>query len=105
MFGALVDFEALVSMYFALPLLEELNRFIKMCQLRDIFILDLLSDLKGTCTRIARLYTDPDSAFKGAAFNNGNDLLKVRMAWFVCFDLLVHRGERLNALTVLRTSL
>ena len=80
MLNSLVDFEALVGMHFALPLLDELNRFIKMCQLRDIFVLDLLSDLQATRRRITRMYVDA-TAFTGASFTEANGMLQVCIAW------------------------
>ena len=64
---------ALIGLHFVEPLLEQLNRFIKICQKRDIFILELIRDLNGMRQSIKRLYADAATALTGTAFNKANN--------------------------------
>ena len=62
-----MDLEVIVAMEAVLPLLSELKGFVKVCQLRGVFVLDLLRDLQQLRKRVKALYIHPQTRYSAVA--------------------------------------
>jgi hypothetical protein len=75
-FDFLVDLEVLLSLCCIMPLLNAVNRLIKLSQARDVFICDFLEALKLCQQDLAQKYIDPASAFNHVDFSVYHEVLQ-----------------------------
>eukprot|EP00798_Chlamydomonas_sp_ICE-L_P013135 gene13135-3458_t len=116
LYHQLVNVEFVLGIQGVLPLLRELNTFIKLCQLRGVFVMDLLASLKRAERRIREMYINPSTKYSSVSnpamvpfntlikgpeddsssrlFWDEQELLKVRLA-----DGLTHQMEGLPRYT------
>jgi hypothetical protein len=88
-FDYLVDLEVLLSLCCIMPLLNAVNRLIKLLQARDVFICDFLEALKLCQQDLAQKYIDPASAFSHVDFSVYHEVLQqnhaaIPMKWKEC---------------------
>lgn len=82
----LVDVQTLLGLACLMPMLEEINRFIKFAQSRNIFVCDFVAALRHCQTELFTHYQDARTAFESDIFYDFNALCdlthdNIKMSW------------------------
>ncbi|KAJ9520854.1 hypothetical protein QJQ45_014047 [Haematococcus lacustris] len=68
MYDSLMDIEVLLGLHLLLPMLQSLNSFIKLCQQRDVGVLELSHAVQQLSASVTRMYINESSRYNSSDF-------------------------------------